>query len=194
MTVSTFYGATVTGYDYPNSNNTLPSRALGAPDSTQASSGSSTSTAYIRVSFDMSSIPDNATINSVTVGCWSSKENSGSVTHWLQTFLGSSTTKRDEYTFAAISGNSSSSYALRSGSVTGLTAAQVKTLQLRYEARYDGNFGTNIRWDAFQVVVDWSEAVTSRSKRWTGTAWVDAFAKRWTGSAWVDAEIHRVGE
>lgn len=136
---------TLTATSYPTAYETSGSisgtryrSAIGKGSDTSAvsgndySNGGSSSKAYIFYSFDFSSIPDSATIDSVECTVKGHAENTSRSTCNLQLYVGTSTAKGSSSKFTS---TSAQTLTLTTGT---WTVAEVKDMRLRFEIGYYG--------------------------------------------------------
>ena len=112
------------------------------------SNGGSSSKAYIYYSFDFSSIPDNATITSVSCQVKGHAENTSRSTCNLQLYVGTSTAKGSSSKFTS---TSAQTLTLTTGS---WTRSEVDDMRLRFEIGY---YGGLVNGATVEIEYEWND-------------------------------------
>lgn len=167
-------GSTVEAYpaSYTSSNMSSTSNASkcigvsaedGSATGNMYSSGSST-TGVVEYSFDLSSIPSNATISSVSCDVMAHEENSSRSTFTLQLYSGS-TAKGSATT---VSGTSNTVYSLSCGS---WTRSEIDSLVLHTEYGYYGGLVAGATLTiVYEAEAQYSATITGTASGWTITS------------------------
>lgn len=186
----TFYATSATIVSGPGTSATQ-ANALGAPDAVNMTTALPKSNTFtvIALGFDFSALLDGGTVSIVKYAI-RAIATSGAGNEILNLKRADntvvSTTPFDVTTTTMVTYEYTSPTAL---SVSELKAGTKLELSTRSDTANFKNLNLDAAWA--KVTYEPPAAPTSRAKRWTGSAWVDAPIKRWNGSAFVPATAKR---
>lgn len=187
----TFYATSAAIISGPGTS-TTQANALGAPDAVNMTTSLTKSSTYtvIALGFNFSALVDGGAVSIVKYGIRAaSNSTAGAEILNLRRADATAvaTTNLDVAATSALT-----TYEFTSGTL--LSVSELKAgARLDVSSRGDTVNFKNLLLDAgwLKVTYEPPAAATSRAKRWSGSAWVDAPVQRWSGSAFVPATVKR---